>query len=644
MLTYDLTTEYSSLVIIIIVIFSFVWNKEIPSLQYRAFQCIYFGAFFSIVATITTTITSRYFQIIPLWLLEANKILYFLLIPIVSVCIFFYSVVITQSSTKKKHIDKRWYLTLVPYGIYILFVFSNYIFHHIFYFSPTKGYQRGPFFEITYVIAIIYFIGIILIAIKSRKTNKKNISLILFLNVLLAAAVSIYQFFNKTTLVAGFASLSGTLISFLYVQITNSTTDKLTNLLNRQALMYHMYRASKLKSKFSLFVFSIQNFKVINERFGLTLGDATLEAIAQILRRNFPKNKVFRYSGDEFAILDLNLNKDFEQKIEETYNELSSGIFVHERNLKLSFVHTRVDYPEFSENLKTLVSTADYAISLLKEKSYKNNYLYDTSIIKDMQHDTKIIEVLKGALEHDFFEVYYQPIYCAKKGTFTQCEALIRMSGEFFNKYFPNDFIPVAEKTGIIVQMTYVIIEKVCKDLRQLIDTYGESLQLKSISINFPYKIFFQSDLLERILDILDSYSINPNQIKIEITERSLISDDDTVKNAIEKMQQKGFLFELDDFGVEYSNMSVLLSLPINILKIDRSLLTISIETEQRRIFFKNLIQGIQAIGVQIIVEGVEDQEQLDFILKCNCEYIQGYVFSKPLSFNDFVTFLDNNS
>ncbi len=644
MLVYNLSIEYISLIIILIVILSFIWNKEIPSLQYRVFQCIYFGTFFSIVATITTTITSRHFTKLPLWLLEANKTIYFLLVPIVTVCLFFYSVVITQTSTTKKNIDKRWYLTAIPYGIYIIFVLSNYIFHHIFYFSPIVGYSRGPFFEITYVIAIIYFIGIILIAFLTRKTSKRNISLILFINVLLAVAVSIYQFFNKTTLVAGFASLSGTLISFLYVQTSNATTDKLTNVLNRQSLMYHMYRKSKIKQNFSLFVYSIQNFKVINERFGLTIGDATIERIAQILQSQFPKNKVFRYSGDEFAILAPTVDERFEKRIDEAYTILSNGIPVHERNLKLSFVYTRVDYPEFSKNIKTLISTADYAISLLKEKSYKNNFLYDNSISKIMQYDTKIIDVLKSSLEHNYFEVYYQPIYSSEKGTFTQCEALIRLSGEYYNKYFPNDFIPVAEKTGIIVEMTYVIIEKVCKDFRYLIDTYGDSLEISSISINFPYKIFYQSNLLERTVSILEQYAISPSQIKIEITERSLISDEDIVKNAIEKMQNKGFLFELDDFGVEYSNMSVLLRLPINILKIDKSLLTISIETEQRRIFFSNLIKGIHAIGINVIVEGVENNEQLDFIQSCGCEYVQGYVFSKPLPLQDFIEFIKKNS
>ena len=319
---------------------------------------------------------------------------------------------------------------------------------------------------------------------------------------------------------------------------------------------------------------------------------------------------------------------------------MKEPFIVTDKEIKFSFVYTRVDYPKFSTNIKTLVSTADYAVSQLKDSSLENNYLYDYTIAKEMQRVSFVIEVLKESLENDGFDVFYQPIYSFETNDFTQAEALVRLKNANENNLYPGEFIPIAEKSDLIIKLTYIIIEKVCKHFQIIKNTYGKNNKLASISINFPYKIFFQKNLLQNVMEILKHYSISPSEIKIEITERSLISDDSTVKNVISKMKEKGFIFELDDFGVEYSNMSVFLKLPINYIKIDKSLVDIAIANKSYRPFFQNLVQGIQSLGKSIIVEGVEDKEQLNFIEKCGCEYIQGYVFSKPLTLVDFQNFL----
>lgn len=643
MLTYDLTAEYISLIITAIIIISMIWNKELSSFRQKLFGLMYYGTLASIIATIVSTLTSRYFNITPLWIVEALKVIYFILAPVTSFFGFLFTLSLTQVSSTRNQKLKSFIWGCIPFAIYVLLILTNYFHHWVFHISDTVGYVRGPLFQSTYFAAGSYIFLILLITIKSRKTPQHKITLVICLNMLLPTFISLFQFFNSSILLSGFTSLSCVLIVYLYVQNTKATTDKLTTLLNRQSLTYYITKFSQHKYPFSLYIISLQNFKGVNERFGLEIGDIALQNVSQLLLNNFPKDYIFRYSGDEFAILTRNKSNYFEDRIKSVMRTFKDSFILRNHSVKLDIVCARVDYPEFSEDVKTLITTADYSISQLQDKSFENNYLYDLDICTEMKRHTLIIDVLKEAIENNGFDVFYQPIYSAKSNTFSQAEALVRLSGEYKNEIFPGEFIPIAEKTGLIVKMTYYIVEKVCKDLRYLIDIYGESLKLKSISINFPYKIFFQSDILVRLMEILDKYSISPSQIKIEITERSLISTDKTVATIIDTLKDVGFIFELDDFGVEYSNMSVFLSLPISYIKIDRSLLIVSIKTPTRKIFFENLIKGIHAIGAQVIVEGAEDEEQLEFILNCGCEYVQGYVFSRPLPFDGFIDFLTKN-
>lgn len=639
MLLYDLTAEYISLLMISILIVSLAWNKETASLRLKMFTWMYIACFSSILTTIITTLTSQYFTFFPVWFLEAIKVLYYILAPSVSLFTFLYTVALTEISANSKITNKTWIKCLIPYAIYILIILSNYIYPSIFYFSDEVGYCRGPLFQITYVVAAIYIIWIYILTIKNRKTVNKNITLILCINVTIATIISSIQFIMPHILLAGLASVTGVMIVFVYVQNSKAVSDKLTGLFNRQSLMYYIEKMARNNSDFSLFLFSLQNFKGINERYGLALGDAILITIGQLFSKTFNKEIVFRYSGDEFALVATNINDDFENRITTVIERFKENFVIQNKEIKISLVYTRVDYPYFSTNVKTLVSTADYAISQLKDKSYENNYLYDFSICSEMQRVTNVIEFLKHAIENDGFDVHYQPIFSFKTGHFSQAEALIRLKDGAKHSLYPSEFIPIAEKSGLIIKITYLVLDKVCKDLRKMLDEKTNT-ELKSISINFPYKIFFQTDMYDNVMNILNTYNIMPEQIRIEITERSLISDDSTVKSVISTMKDKGFIFELDDFGVEYSNMSVFLKLPINYLKIDKSLVDVSVENKECRPFFQNLVRGIHSLGKSIIVEGVEDNEQLDFIKQCGCEYIQGYVFSRPLPLNELEAFL----
>ncbi len=187
-----------------------------------------------------------------------------------------------------------------------------------------------------------------------------------------------------------------------------------------------------------------------------------------------------------------------------------------------------------------------------------------------------------------------------------------------------------------------MMLDIVCADYRQLRDQLGDNISLQAVSVNFPYLVFMRPDILDEVHDIVKKHGLLPQMIKIELTERTFTSDTDTTLEKIDEFIERGFVFELDDFGVEYSNFSMFFNVPINIIKFDRSLVVSSTENEKRRDFFHKFLIAIKALrdDIEVIMEGVEDDDIKQYLIDCGCDYIQGYVFSKPLKYEDFTKFI----
>ncbi len=642
--TYDLTAEYLALIVAIIALVSLSYDNEPGSTRYRMFRLMYYGCVVSIVFTISSTLVSEYREIFPLWLEELLKVIYYICAPIVSAICFFYALSFRQFRSSKITITGKAYLVLLPYILYVMLILSNYIFHSVFTIDPVAGYTRGPLYQSTYVIAGVYILGVVIIAIRNRRTSSREILIILCINMLVSAIISSFQLIFSHVLLSGFASVSGALIIHLYIQNVTQRKDELTTLYNRKTLTYHMHNLAAKKEPFSLFVFSLRNFKGVNERLGLAVGDALLEAISLHFKNNFPAKNLYRYGGDEFAVLIPNITSQMQYAISETALRFDKPFFIDSKEVAISISYTRVDFPSFGQDIKTLFSTTDYSLSLLKETSSERRFLYDIHVRDEMQRKTHIIERMIRAIENDGFDVYYQPIYSDQNRYFPQAEALIRLRDAHMDNLFPSEFIPVAEKTGLINRITYIVLEKVCQDLHRYRLRGENSHMLKSISINFPYSMFLQKDMPDKVSAMLEKYDVRSSEIKIEITERTLVSDAKTIQDVMSVMLNRGFIFELDDFGVEYSNMSVFLNLPIGIIKIDRSLVLATTTTAENRVFFEHLICGIRAIGREVIVEGVEEKQLLSYVVGCGCAYVQGYVFSRPLPYEEFEAFLEEHN
>lgn len=646
MLDYNLMGEVSAFFIAFLFLISLFKHYDDKKIRTNLLKVMYIAVMTSIFFTVTSTYAILEIPVkYPVPIIKLLNIVYFMIVPSCSLFYTLYILSFADFFIKSKKKNTIINITLIPYYCYIVFNIISIFTHWIFKISPNGEYIRGPLYQIGYFFAIIYVVITILIASKKLHPMYTSGRSIMIINILMVVGVTLIQFFIEDIITSGIASVGGVIVIHLYIQNVSKSTDFLTGLRNRLACIHVIEEYIKKKEEFTIYVFSLRNFKIINAKLGLENGDIALKKTADYITNFFDEQIIFRYNGDQFAVL-LNHNSknaksiDYDSIVQKILLEFDRPLKINDFSLFLEINCAKVDYPLFGQTTKELLSAIDYSFDELKENKQNNTFISDKTILLKANKRNFIQESLIIALMEEKIEVHYQPILDLKTNFFTDSEALVRIIDNQKRLIYPKDFIDLAEDTGLIIDLTYVVLKHVCRDLRQLLDTYKEDAEHLCVSVNFSYYNFLRENMPSKVLSILKEYTIPPKMIKIEITERTLISEVEIVNRTIMQLQKEGFIFELDDFGIEYSNLNALFDLRCDAVKIDRQLMLSAISAVQNTVFFENITKGMLTMGKKVIVEGAETQEHIDFIKGCKCHYVQGFVFSKPLPFMKFEEYL----
>ncbi|MCI1990227.1 MAG: EAL domain-containing protein [Oscillospiraceae bacterium] len=247
---------------------------------------------------------------------------------------------------------------------------------------------------------------------------------------------------------------------------------------------------------------------------------------------------------------------------------------------------------------------------------------------EDARRRDQLENLLSHALKNDRFLIYYQPLYTVSDGKFTEAEALLRLKDADGKFVPPDEFIPVAERSGLIVDIGGMVLDKVCRYIRELLSC---RVDIDSISVNLSVVQLMQDDVVERLLGIIRRNGISPNRIVLEVTESTLISNYAVVGEKIRRLSAAGIQFALDDFGTGYSNITNVIDLPFDGIKLDKSLIWDSVVNERCSVMIRDLTRTFKNISLGVTAEGVETQAHDRFARLCGCDKIQGYRYAKPL-------------
>ncbi len=434
--------------------------------------------------------------------------------------------------------------------------------------------------------------------------------------------------------------------------------DALTDLPNRALILDRLHHALQRflrhglnsyflePNKFAVLFLDLDRFKVINDSLGHAAGDQMLQMVAQRLRSALrAEDSLARLGGDEFVILleDIRELSDVIDVVHRIYEKLNTSILLDNHEVmvgaSIGIVFSAMHYTHPAQ----LLRDADTAMYRAKSKQRGSYEVFDPSMHFQVMSQLQLEHDLRHAIEHQGLTLYYQPMVSLKSQQILGFEALVRWQHPERGLISPDEFIPIAEDTGLIIPIDLWVLREACQQLRQW-QNYLSGHQPLFMSVNFSGQQFSQSNLMTQIDQILDEVNLNPHDLRIELTESVLIEKTQTAAEILSQLVERRIQVALDDFGTGYSSLSYLHKFPIHTLKIDRSFISSLGSNSENSEIVKAIVNLGLNLGLEIVAEGIETQEQLQFLTENYCQVGQGYYFSKPLDAEAAFTLLSQQA
>lgn len=528
----------------------------------------------------------------------------------------------------------------VPSMIIILVLLANLFNGKLFYFDETHVYHRGEFILILYVLAFVNMIVCTVFLYKNKKlfSEMKFIALISMLPLEFLAVL--IQLFFPNLLVEMFANAVALFLVLTTVQRPEEIQDGVTLLRNYTAYETDVRQDFINEKPFTSIIINISNYLSLHQILGydgviellkvaaekLTGIDSELNTHAQLY--HIQKGR-FRFvvSGER-----INMAEAAAERINE---EFKKSVTVSGLGLNILAYVCITKCPEDIGDLKTLLR---FGIDIHERLPYTGKVLRASELVgkQGFEIGSVLDEIIDKAITNRSFKVYYQPIYSVAEKRFVSAEALLRLRDEKYGFISPEMFIVAAERSGAIHKIGDYVMEEVCRFIAS--DDY-KKLGLEYIEVNLSVAQCMSPDLSDKILNIMKKHDVSPDSVNLEITETAMSYAQNTMTDNIDRLYSAGLSFSLDDYGTGYSNINRVASLPLKIVKLDKSFVD-SEDNPRMWIVLSSTVKMLKDMDMHIVVEGIETEQLVEKFSNLECDYIQGYYFSKPVPEEEFVDFI----
>jgi len=422
--------------------------------------------------------------------------------------------------------------------------------------------------------------------------------------------------------------------------------DSLTGLPNRKMILETIemqIESSKFnKTKFYVVYIDVDAFKKVNDTMGHHVGDDFLVFVAKNLKGLINKKDVLgRLGGDEFALI---IRRDIEKsevkaEVERIKNVFQIPFIIRNIEIILTASFGVSVYPEDGGNVGKLLKNADMSMYKAKDLGKNNIQFFDRVMLDAFMEDTRLENLLLKAMENKEFFLVFQPQYDSDVKKIRGFEALLRWNSKELGMISPIKFIPKAEETRFIIPLGNWVLRTACEKYKEFKKIYNEDFIM---SVNISMIQLNEENFTIDVKKILEETKMNPSDLELEITESVATEIMDNVTSKLKELKKLGVRVALDDFGTGYSSLSHLKSLPIDILKIDKSFIDDINEEMQGVHIVKDIISLVHNLRIKIVVEGIEQTSQLNVLKKYGCDFVQGFLLSFPLNEKDVFEFLEN--
>ncbi len=631
---WNLSFDCVAIFFLLLILIWYFSERRVPIKSHRVFLMFLMVIFAATSLEITATLMARNMDTVGYTAFYNVLTLQTLAINMIPISFSYYLLMLAHVDIKKKKPLRYLYYAAILTDAVILAL--NPIFRWAFTFENEK-YAVCNIGWVMYAIDAL-MIGICVVTTIRYKQNFQFLRVVPFsFNLVCGIVACIAQIvFYKPMLNLMLVAIALTL--FHYQQNAGTVTDVVTKLFNRRFLGEYVHNKFFEHKRFGIVLVAMDDFKFVNKTYGVDTGDHLLYQVGHFLEE-MPGNKtVFRFGSDQFCVV---IEKHVENMMDVAEQILER--FRHpwfndtQTAIMLSGSICCMECPKDARSYGEMVEVLDYSMNIAKKTRKAQITKVGDIEIDKIKKDKAIEKAVKLAIDRDELMVYYQPIFSVTEGVYNSAEALVRLHDEELGWISPEDFIPIAEKNGLIVEMGETILKKVCQFIR---DFDIAKTSVKYIEVNISPVQLIQQNFADRVKQILEEYEVLPSQINIEITETATVNGTTIISDNINALVDYGISFSLDDYGSGNANIDYINHMPFKIIKIDKYIIWDSFKNNKAGVTLEYTIGMLKALELYIVAEGVETEEMKIQLEEIGCHYLQGWYYSKAVPAEEFIGIL----
>ncbi len=636
-INYAVEFEYASIALLTLLLVLYCARRKYPGMSNIVYLSMIVCTFLSALTHIFAIKSLPVADSLPLALNYVIHISYLIFYDLQGIVFLMY----VNAVTKRNSVStaNRWFFIGLA-AFEVLMLVTTPFTKLIIYFDENMQYKHGPLFGIYFVIAVLILIyaSVIFVNYRKKLSLMQGVSIVTF--EVLTMGATILQLLVSRAVVGNFvASLS--LVMFLVVlQNPDDFTDKAADCYNYDAFFLSVETRLSKKKPFSIAAFRFDGLNYISGLYQVSDRGVISKTLAARLKVEFQTDAIYHLGSCEFAIFTNERRRLTEEYLTERIQRIfARPVNIHGIEAVLTPKICLVRYPDFVTSPEDVRDAVEFSLKNSR-KSEGSVFVASADAITAKKREMHILSTIKSSIVNKSFEMYYQPIYNPEEKGFVCAEALIRMRDSELGFVSPEEFIPLAEANGMIIEISEIAFHQVCRFLKS---GQAQKMGVKYIEVNLSVLQCVQDELADSLLSIMDSYGIPPEQINFEITETAGLANYDALLKNMNTLISKGVTFSMDDYGTGFSTANYLISLPMDIVKIDKSILWPAMESQEAFVILRHTVEMLKSLKKKIVVEGVETVEMAQLLIDMGCDYLQGFYYQRPVPMREYIAFLENN-
>ena len=634
---YIVEYEFAAIFLSLAVVFSFFRRKTVTTRLTNGFLFLIVTVILSSAVDLCAIYINEHPFQFPVWFAYLANAIYYFIFTFFSQA--FYGCVkysISSNFVRSNFKILRYY---TPITIGELLIVSSPWTHWIFYFDQYRVFHKGFAYPAIYIVAGIYFFSAIYKIIVYRKevTVAQRIT-VYFYSVACVVAVTI-QAFRPSLIVMGFVASVSTMMLFLSLVNPTNYVDKEMGSLNLKAFNDVAAQEIFRKRPFRVIGIQIVGIKFLNETIGMENKAELLKNLYFLLQKACGIHRIFRVSGSRLFVIIPDDGEIQQQIVESVHTVFTNSIRMGDFRISLTERIALFRYPDDAGSVHDIEELLHATLISAIDEEPGTIVKVDKNILVKKNRELAILQVMKKAVRRGDFYVVYQPIYSFESGRFTTAEALVRLENEELGEVSPEEFIPIAERNGMILQIGEFVFETVCRFiLHHKIWEKG----IEYIHVNLSVIQCMQENLADQLFRIMDLYNLDYRYINLEVTESAAVASSETLMTNMNRLIERNMKFSLDDFGTGFSNTATLIRYPFHSIKLDKSMVWNAMHNEKAETVLRNTIEMVKLLHMEIVAEGAETPEQIEKLKEMGADYVQGFYYSKPISRDSFIELLND--